>query len=251
MYLLRNYLRLCMPITIEAEINTSTTLVQRDAPLQAMQPLVVQATAAPRALLSSIPSGGAIGPLPNVGTKKVKTDVTIPGAKTDNTVESRMTVDQFEIIQANLCVDITDRFDDATRQAIRQAKLGARQSSQELNSPPLFDNVTDEIKSSKEAEAFLRAGTCKPDTGGAGYLTAFEKFRLPGPIAINGLRARLSKCLTTLPALDSGVFDQPMRDAIMTLKMKATGNDKAKAGDPKSGALNDQSYNYILKACTV
>jgi hypothetical protein len=29
-YLLRNYLRLCMPITIEATFNTSTVLVQRD-----------------------------------------------------------------------------------------------------------------------------------------------------------------------------------------------------------------------------
>lgn len=31
-YLLRNYLRLCMPTTIEAQINTSATLVQRGAP---------------------------------------------------------------------------------------------------------------------------------------------------------------------------------------------------------------------------
>jgi len=40
-YLLRNYLRLCMPITIEASINTTTTLVLRDAPLAARKNLVV------------------------------------------------------------------------------------------------------------------------------------------------------------------------------------------------------------------
>ncbi len=41
-YLLRNYLRLCMPITIEANINTTTTLVQRGAPMAAVQGTVVR-----------------------------------------------------------------------------------------------------------------------------------------------------------------------------------------------------------------
>jgi hypothetical protein len=40
-YLLRNYLRLCMPITIEASFNTTTTLALRDAPATAMKNLVV------------------------------------------------------------------------------------------------------------------------------------------------------------------------------------------------------------------
>jgi hypothetical protein len=40
-YLLRNYLRLCMPTTIEAAVNISTTLVQRDIPLEAQENLVV------------------------------------------------------------------------------------------------------------------------------------------------------------------------------------------------------------------
>ena len=42
-YLLRNYLRLCTPITIEANINTTTTLVQRGAPMAALQGTVVRA----------------------------------------------------------------------------------------------------------------------------------------------------------------------------------------------------------------
>ena len=42
-YLLRNYLRICMPITIETDINTSTTLVQRGAPMVAERSPVVQA----------------------------------------------------------------------------------------------------------------------------------------------------------------------------------------------------------------
>jgi hypothetical protein len=46
-YLLRNYLRLCMPTSIEASINTSTTLVQRGAPREAMNNLVVHNLAPP------------------------------------------------------------------------------------------------------------------------------------------------------------------------------------------------------------
>jgi hypothetical protein len=43
-YLLRSYLRLCMPTTIEASINTTTTLVLRDAPIAARRNLVVATT---------------------------------------------------------------------------------------------------------------------------------------------------------------------------------------------------------------
>jgi hypothetical protein len=40
-YVLRNYLRLCMPTTIEAAVNISTTLVQRDIPPELQENLVV------------------------------------------------------------------------------------------------------------------------------------------------------------------------------------------------------------------
>jgi hypothetical protein len=41
-YLLRNYLRLCMPTTIEANINTTTTLVHSGAPLAATKNVVTK-----------------------------------------------------------------------------------------------------------------------------------------------------------------------------------------------------------------
>ena len=44
-YLLRNYLRLCMPTTIEANINTSATLVQLGNPMAAQQSTVVKSVA--------------------------------------------------------------------------------------------------------------------------------------------------------------------------------------------------------------
>ena len=54
-YLLRNYLRLCMPITIEASINTSATLVQRGDTNAAKKNLVVS-TVAPRTLVIRRPA---------------------------------------------------------------------------------------------------------------------------------------------------------------------------------------------------
>ena len=54
-YLLRNYLRLCMPTTIEASINTSTTLVQRGNPIAAQKSLVVTTTT-PRTFVIAHPS---------------------------------------------------------------------------------------------------------------------------------------------------------------------------------------------------
>lgn len=248
-YLLRNYLRLCMPITIEASINTSTLLVQRDLGPDVTQPLVVQSTALP-ALARSVPPGGARGPLQGVGPNQPPPTPEVQNAH-KNGVEDRIPGVQFDEIQADLCVGLTRSFDDDTRHAIREAKIGARQSSQDRNTPPPFNNIDSEIKSRKEALTFAGVKTCSQDTSGAerGYLTAFEKFRLPGPVAINGLRSRLSKCVANLSLSDSGLFDQPMRKAIMTLKGNAPATDKAKFADPGSGELDDQSYSYILRAC--
>jgi hypothetical protein len=54
LYLLRNYLRLCMPITIATDINTSVTLVQRDAGAAVKGRPVVGVAAKPLAALQKI-----------------------------------------------------------------------------------------------------------------------------------------------------------------------------------------------------
>ena len=52
-YLLRNYLRLCMPITIEASINTTSMLVQRDVPTSARSSsMVVSSTTPPHTFVA-------------------------------------------------------------------------------------------------------------------------------------------------------------------------------------------------------
>ena len=103
-YLLRNYLRLCMPITIEAAINTTTTLVQRDAAAAATQSLVV-ATTTPMVLRQSIPlspraplplpGGGGRNPPPPAGELKM-------AGLTDT--ERNIPQSVGEVIQSNLCI---------------------------------------------------------------------------------------------------------------------------------------------------
>ena len=52
-YVLRNYLRLCMPTTIEATVNISAMLVQRDAPVEATQNTVVKSVTRPITRIST------------------------------------------------------------------------------------------------------------------------------------------------------------------------------------------------------
>jgi hypothetical protein len=71
----------------------------------------------------------------------------ISGAKND--VERRIPQDQFDTIQANLCVTTTRGFDSETRDPIQQAKIG---SAQGVNAAPRFNNTESEIRSNLEAQ---------------------------------------------------------------------------------------------------
>ncbi len=253
-YLLRNYLRLCMPITIEASINTVTTLVQRDAPAAARQHLVVQTTqpamAVRQAFRESIPVGGAARPLPGVGGPPggpTRPDLATGGK---NDIELSMPRLQLQKIQAHLCVKQTGIFDSDTRDAIRQAKIGAVQS-QELGHAPLFTNTDPDITSRLEAQIFADTTSCSRDSAGVsrGYLSAFEKFRFADAKAIIDLRHSLNlpSCKFALP--DNGSFDSQMRKAIATVKGRASGAAQTTFGNLSAGALNDASYAFVLNQC--
>jgi hypothetical protein len=167
----------------------------------------------------------------------------------NNEVERAIPKNQFETIQANLCVDATGQFDKDTREAIRQAKIGARQSRQAIPGALPFDNIDSEIKSRTEAQKFLDARNCSKDSTGAErvYLTTFEKFRFPDPAAIKDLQRSLKACVSTLQESDS--FDKPTRNAIKAVKGNAVRAGAAPFGDPNSNKLNDKSYDYINRAC--
>jgi hypothetical protein len=162
---------------------------------------------------------------------------------------TRIPTSQIETIQANLCVPPTGRIDNATKEAIRQAKIGARQNT--LTSTR-FDNNENDIKSNAEAQIFLDARNCSKDTTGAerAYSTPFEKFRFADRVAINGLRHLLNSCDRDLNLQDSDLFDQAMRGAIAAVKNKAPDAEKRKFGAPDSGTLDDTSFEYIRRTCT-
>jgi hypothetical protein len=152
---------------------------------------------------------------------------------------------QLTTIQNNVCVPQTGRLDSATREAIRQAKMAARESAQASATMP-FDNIDGEIKSHVEAQIFVDARSCSTDSTGVerGYRSAFEKFRFSGPVAINGLRRLLSACGQRLENADT--FDAPIRAAIAAVVAKAPTTNVADA-DPS--VLNDKSYAFIRREC--
>jgi hypothetical protein len=265
-YLLRNYLRICMPFSIEMSINNTITTFHRSGPealrtepvltrAPVVAARVAAATPRPPAVVfrESIPSSPRT-PLPGVGGQPgPKPAPTVTGPDLTD-VERKLPLFEGQRIQSNLCVSVADgNFGTETREAIRQSKIAARQSAQALTTPPPFDNTDGKIKSNLEVQKFADARDCSKDSSGVerGYLTAFEKFRFPGPVAISGLRSRLRACNRNLSLPDSELFDQPMRNAIMTVKASAPASEKAKFDDPNSGGLNNESYSYIVRTCVL
>jgi hypothetical protein len=246
-YLLRSYLRLCMPYSIEMSINNTVTIYHRDPAALNTEPLLLRTPVASRlqaagAILHSVPPGGARSPLPGVaGTPgwSPKPEV-ITGAQND--VERQIREDTLEGIQTNLCVQPTTRFDPQTREAIRQAKIAAGQRQ-------LFNNRENEIKTRREVQILLGAQNCSKDASGKerGYLTAFEKFRFPGRNALGDLRHQLNACGYSLTNSES--FDESTRTAIAAVKARASVSEKATFGDPNSNTLNEKSYDYIKRTC--
>jgi hypothetical protein len=205
-------------------------------------------TAVSRGFRESIPSGGSRGPISGRPDSGGRVAMATGGR---NDVERNISMRDLQIIQANLCVPPTGDIDSATREGIRQAKMGANQSGLAVPGHSLFNNTANEIKSRMETQAFLDAKKCTKDTLGTerAYLTAFEKFRFPDRAAINDLRHQLNTCDPNLNLKDSETFDQPTRNAIFAVKGKASPAERNTFGDLKLGTLNDRSYEFITR-CT-
>lgn len=195
MYILRSYLRLCMPFTIETQINTTVTAVDRgDPPSRA--PLVTPATVS-RTIISS-----AIAPLPNGQL----------------TIEERNRAKQIHdtALDAALCVPLTHETRDA---AIRDYLIAAKQ----IASNATIVNLTPKLT------LFLnRAVNEVGDCARAGYLNAFEvglfgiapKNQRQANIKTLQDNLRIALGLSTADLPSSGLLDKPTRDAIAKLRTK-------------------------------
>ena len=134
-------------------------------------------------------------------------------------IEQHMRQSDGQSIQSNLCVRPSASFDDTTRDAIRQAKVGANQSGP--GERP-FKIVSNRIENLAEAQFFLRSRVCNLDTSGTdrGYRTPFEKYTFAGEAGVVSLQQLLVRCDPNLKDKFSGKFDPPTRAAITVAKTR-------------------------------
>jgi hypothetical protein len=236
-HVLREYMLICTPFFIEDLVNQRTRdSVAGNDPADKGNADQIRRSLVAGALLGAIPKGsreplGGTGNNPPLQIKEEK----MAG---DTDTERKMPISRGQSIQANLCVATpSTSFDNATREAIRQAKVGANQSGP--GERP-FKITSNRIENAAEAEFFLRSRDCSLDTSGVdrGYRTPFEKYTFAGEAGVVSLQKLLARCDPRLKDMFSGKFDEPTRAAIKVAKTKMK-------IDPNTDTLNDTSYNAI------
>lgn len=217
-YLLRNYLRICMPTTIEADINTTTTLVQRGDPQGAKDNPVVKTAGSARIFDVSkpIPSG----PKPPA-----------PSSDRRGDVEKRMTDAAVRDFQQALCVVPVDgKIGPATRAAVKEylsLKNQKPDTSEQFDRrmPGLLRDAADKIRS------------CR----GQNLMNVYEAVTYGEPAnrqdVIKSLQRTLARQLPDRAAAlqlretgqfgDDTNFNDPTRSAIAELRQRLHPNDPA------------------------
>jgi hypothetical protein len=259
-YILRQYLSICVPDSIEMSINNTVNVFHRGGPDALRTPpiglLSAPATSATSAavrgvavgaLINSVPKGSR-EPLPGTGNNASPAPVDTKMADGVTDSERNMPKSVGRSIQSNLCVAPSASFDDATRDAIQQAKVGANESGP---GERLFKNTKNQIASAAEAQIFFGSRPCNLDTSGVdrGYHTAFEKFTFAGEAGVVSLQQLLALCDPNLKDKFSGKFDAPTRAAIKVAKTKLSQARKNGLTDFDTDTLNDKSYNAISLTC--
>ena len=246
-HVLREYMLICTPFYIEDLVNQRTRdSVAGNTPPDKGNADQIRRSLVSRALIGAAPKGGN-DPVPGVGKNPPPPPVETT-MKGQTKIEQNMPISDGQDIQRNLCVTTPSKnFDDPkipVRDAIEQAKLGAKQSGPDNS---LFANTTNRIESALEAQTFLRAKDCSLDVSGTdrGYRTAFEKFTFANAAAVMSLQETL--CVPKINGKLSGIFDGPTRAAITTAKAKVKLEKKFPITDADTNTLNDRSYNAISR----
>ncbi|MBR1171824.1 hypothetical protein [Bradyrhizobium liaoningense] len=248
-HVLREYMLICTPFYIEDLVNQRTRdSVAGNTPADKGNADQIRRSMVAGALLNAIPKSPT-DPLGGVGKNKpLPREDNMSGGK--NPFEQNMVVPIGQEIQSNLCVSKSKSFDDPTRAAIRQAKLGSAQSGP---GERLFDNTDNQINSQLEATAIRLAGDCTLDKTGTdrGYSNAFEKFAFPTGAGIVSLQKLLAPCaFPDLKDKFSGKIDVLTRSAIQAAKKKAIPALSATPIEAIPNTLDNNSYKEILTKCT-
>jgi hypothetical protein len=151
-----------------------------------------------------------------------------------------------EVIQTNLCISTPATSFDSARDAIQQAKIGAKQIT-----PRSFTNTENRIVNAAEVQMFLNARSppCvfDSDPSQVGYRTAYEKFRFPDEAAVTALQQILKVCDERLGI--SGKFDAATRDAIAVAKGKINQALRVGLTDLTAKTLRANSFLAIQRTC--
>ena len=238
-YLLRNYLRICMPFSIETSINNTVSVYHRvgpDAlrapPLSTRAPRVAAATsAAPTRVV--IRSTEAPPPAP----PPVQTIIGPLGP-----IESAMTLAEGIRLQETLCVEQpSGNFSVGnTRGRLREFN-----SAVLLNSPSA-DNPPDNIATSNIRERLRTAQRSFPSCQRAGFVNGFE-VGISSEISVAKLRSYVAAKLKAEGiagfedvAKGSNVVDPQLRKAIGALRQRFGGG--------KTSELDPAFYRWIREA---
>ena len=247
-HVLREYMLICTPFYIEDLVNQRTRdSISGNTPADKGNAEQIRRSLVAGALIRAIPEGPR-KPLSDTDDRNRQQPLQPVMANPATDVERNMPRSIGQSIQANLCVSPSTSFDADTREAIRQAKVGANQSGPSVRP---FSNTRNEIASRGETQIFLGSRPCSIDMSGTdrGYQTAFEKFTFADEGGVKSLQVALARCDPALNDKISGKFDLLTRAAIRAAKSKVSQGLRAGLTDPDTETLNDKSYNAILRTC--
>ena len=200
-YLLRNYLRICMPITIETEINTGTKLVLRGAPAAAAAPFVVPVPRVPVAAVATIvkPPRIVAPPVPSYAAIFVDYSPAVYRPSFVRRIQAALCVPQPE--QGSVGVftpNLIAIYQDATRQTITR-QLDSSDVARIL-SPP-----SPTVPCSSSAENYYERTTYTDANKVSALIKRLNKSpaggSLPDGATIIDARAKIAAVRATLPNL--------------------------------------------------
>lgn len=247
-HVLREYMLICTPFYIEDLVNQRTRdSVAGNTPADKGNAEQIRRSMVAGALLRSIPKS-PFDPLPDTPGNPPSKPQQPKMALAITPSEKAMSLSTGQKIQRALCLTESGSFDDATRNAIRQAKLGAAESGAS-GSP--FNNIENQIVSATETQIFTREGQPCFDLlpNGRVNRTPFERYAFVDSAGIRAFQVVLGFCDPKIKGSESGKFDQLTRDAIVLAKTQMSKARKDKLTDAKASTVNDISYNSILNTC--
>ncbi|MDE3174493.1 MAG: hypothetical protein KGM15_00080 [Pseudomonadota bacterium] len=173
-YVLRSYLRICMPATIETEVNATVTLFERggsaaldkgNAVIGAGGARSVRKSAPVAEYLRDLPQTRVDQPLPPAPTRVAS----LPPEGAITLAEKQLTPRSLRSLQAAVCLkDPSGKFDDATRAAFDQYLRGRQKRGPDAPAGPFTRddlNALQEAKCSPEFNNAFEIGWFTPPPG--------------------------------------------------------------------------------------